>query len=88
MHVITAERLLMKFCIRRFHERLLRQFRFYLDLIILTTPLCEILLTQYDLQFEENLYLYVCSQSQLRPEKKLSRYLSDNSHALGCTGST
>jgi len=80
MHVITAERLFMKFRITGFLGSILRQFRVYWNQIILTTIWREILLTQHDVLLEGNLYVYMCSQFQLCPEKKLSRSDSDSSH--------
>ena len=79
MHVITAEQF-MKFCIRECLGSLLRHFRFYWDLIILTTTWREILLTLLDVPLEGELYVYVFCRFQLRPDKKLSRSRSDSSH--------
>jgi len=73
MHVITAEGLFVKFCITGFLGSLLRLFRVYWNQIILTTIWREILLTQHHVMLDGNLYVYVCSQFQFRPEKKLSR---------------
>jgi hypothetical protein len=73
----------MKFCIRGCLGNLLRRFRFCWDQVILTTTWREILLTQHDVLLEGFLYVYVCSQFQLLPEKKLSRSRSDSSHRAG-----